>query len=122
MQDLVAGCRIFAGLDPLNVIIKEIKEACKGKKSVPHKNNWSLFSKGKQTIASLANELQAAMAYGFVSGMSYSSIAEAGRSLAAACKATTPLDLLEQGTPYRSILELHQCMTLEGKPSHTFLT
>ncbi|XP_026189752.1 uncharacterized protein LOC34619083 [Cyclospora cayetanensis] len=99
------------GVDPMELITKDIKHECKRTKNVAHKY-WALLRKSS-TISRLADELGAAMAYGFLHGQSYSKLSDAGRSLGPACRGQTSLDLLQNDAEYLQIVQLYQCMELQ---------
>ena len=107
------GCAI-AGVDPIDAITKEIKDRCKETKSVKHQY-WALLRKDSEKISHLTRELGAGMAYGLTWNEPYSTVVDAGRSLAAACKGKSSLDLISVDASYRRIVEHHQCMELQGK-------
>ncbi|CDJ34666.1 uncharacterized protein EMH_0091870 [Eimeria mitis] len=101
------------GMDPMTTITKDIKAGCKDTSVVRHKY-WSLLDKDKTKISKIADELGLGLVYGFATGKTYSQLSESGRELADACKGKSKLDLLSQGTKYRGMMELHQCMKLRG--------
>ncbi|KAL8433279.1 hypothetical protein ACSSS7_004064 [Eimeria intestinalis] len=103
------------GENPVKPIIDGIKIACKKTLSSVRHDNWDLLARKKNVIGSFADELGAAAAWGFATGSSFSELYEAGHALAKACKGQGSLDLTEQRTSYRILLEHHQCMKLQSQ-------
>ncbi|KAL8270280.1 hypothetical protein Esti_005796 [Eimeria stiedai] len=101
------------GENPVKPIINAIKVACKKTQSLVRHDNWDLLARKNAKIGSFADELGVAAAWGFATGSNFSELLEAGHALAEACKDQGSLDLTDQHTSYRILLEHHQCMKLQ---------